>query len=73
MTMEALCLLLPVQAGQSEVARGRGAVVLPGNDVVNRESVGVGRLGEEAVFASVSGPLPDQSRLALVHERAPVA
>jgi hypothetical protein len=71
--MEAPCLLLPVEAGQGEVSQGGGAVMLPGDDVVDGESVWVGRLGEAAVFASIGGPLADQSDQALVHERVPLA
>jgi hypothetical protein len=67
-TMEALCLLLPVIACQGQVVRRCRATVLPCDHVVDLVTRVVELLGHPAVFAGAVGSSPNFSYEVAIHE-----
>jgi hypothetical protein len=58
-----------MEAGKSEVIRGRRPAVLAGNDVVDLERVVIAILGKAAIFAAPPGALPNQLNAGWIHGR----
>lgn len=58
---------IAMQAGQRQVAEGRGTAMVSGNDVVDLKGSPIGRLRNPAILTPTTGPLRDELAEPLAH------
>lgn len=66
--IRALVAVAP-QASQRQILKSTGTAMLPGDDMVDRESPHMSSLGHSTVFACLSGSTPDVLDQGHVHAR----